>query len=265
MGQSGNHLHGSVHADDYIVTLPFAYEARRLSRDQLDVLSLLLEGLSLREAAAKRDKSISSVQDVRRRALKTMNVENVGELTYAEIMEAGTPHVDGRPLCEALSTLGERQFEMGYWASMGYKSREIAKRMGLSWRSVNETLRVCYRKAGVKDRFQLMSLYMSTGLIPMPELATGKQIENLTDVEKKVARLAALGATGPEAALELGTSESTVKNHLSNVYAKLGVNGQKELMVAAIDCGFISVREAAYRIEGYAGIIRKFKSLRYEY
>jgi len=53
----------------------------------------------------------------------------------------------------------------------------------------------------------------------------------LTDAERRVARLAAGGARNQEIARDLYLSVRTVEGHLSNVYAKLGVRSRTELAV----------------------------------
>ncbi|WP_426593399.1 helix-turn-helix transcriptional regulator [Cellulomonas sp. McL0617] len=58
---------------------------------------------------------------------------------------------------------------------------------------------------------------------------------SLTPIERRVAELAAEGLTNPEIAARVFIARSTVKMHLSSVYAKLGVNGRVELAATAKD------------------------------
>lgn len=58
---------------------------------------------------------------------------------------------------------------------------------------------------------------------------------SLTPVERRIAQLACDGLTNPEIALRVFVSRSTVKMHLSQVYAKLGVNGRVALVAALRD------------------------------
>lgn len=55
---------------------------------------------------------------------------------------------------------------------------------------------------------------------------------SLTPVERRVAELAADGLTNPQIAARLFVARSTVKMHLSHVYAKLGVPGRVSLVAA---------------------------------
>ena len=51
----------------------------------------------------------------------------------------------------------------------------------------------------------------------------------LTDRERDVAVLVARGLTNPEVAARLYVSRKAVEYHLSNIYAKLGVRGRRDL------------------------------------
>ena len=52
---------------------------------------------------------------------------------------------------------------------------------------------------------------------------------DLTDRERNVAFLVAQGLTNPEVAAQLYVSRKAVEYHLSNIYAKLGVRGRRDL------------------------------------
>ena len=59
----------------------------------------------------------------------------------------------------------------------------------------------------------------------------------LTDREHEIVGLIVEAAGNKEIADRLRISEKTVKNHLTNIYDKLGVSGRLELAVFAIDNG----------------------------
>ena len=56
---------------------------------------------------------------------------------------------------------------------------------------------------------------------------------SLTPTEQSVVRLAAEGLNNPDIGSRLFMSRSTVKTHLSHVYAKLGVTNRTELAAMA--------------------------------
>ena len=58
--------------------------------------------------------------------------------------------------------------------------------------------------------------------------------DSLTPTEHEVVRQVADGLTNPEIAVRMFVSRGTVKNHLSHVYAKLGVKNRSELAAAAV-------------------------------
>ena len=57
---------------------------------------------------------------------------------------------------------------------------------------------------------------------------------DLTDRERDVALLVARGLTNPEVAAQLYVSRKAVEYHLSNIYAKLGVRGRRDLRGAEL-------------------------------
>ena len=61
----------------------------------------------------------------------------------------------------------------------------------------------------------------------------GKRIATLTIREREVIRLVGQGLRNEEIAKRLALSEKTVRNHLTSVYDKLGVNDRLELAIYA--------------------------------
>lgn len=63
----------------------------------------------------------------------------------------------------------------------------------------------------------------------------GAAIPALTDRENDVLRLMAAGANNGEIATDLGVGEATVKTHVGNVFAKLGVRDRAGAIIYAYD------------------------------
>jgi DNA-binding CsgD family transcriptional regulator len=64
-------------------------------------------------------------------------------------------------------------------------------------------------------------------------------VMELTPRELEVLRLAAMGNSAPEMADRLVIAESTIKTHLANIYAKLGVSDRSAAVAKAIRTGLI--------------------------
>ena len=62
----------------------------------------------------------------------------------------------------------------------------------------------------------------------------------LTDREREVVALVAMGATGREIADELHISHDTVRSHVRNAMTKLGARSRAHLVAKALTAGFIS-------------------------
>jgi len=76
---------------------------------------------------------------------------------------------------------------------------------------------------------------------PAAPALPGERPSRLSSREMEVVRCVALGMRNKEVADKLGVSEATVKNHLTSVYAKLGVSDRLELILYAIHHGLVHV------------------------
>ena len=73
----------------------------------------------------------------------------------------------------------------------------------------------------------------------------GDLMEQLTDREMEVLRLAGKGMTNREIARELTISIRTVQVHLSNVFSKLGVGSRTEAVLYALRKGWFTLEDTA--------------------
>ena len=65
--------------------------------------------------------------------------------------------------------------------------------------------------------------------------------EKLSIRELEIIKLAALGMSNKNIAVELGITLRTVKGHLSEVFSKLNVGSRTEAVIAGLRAGFISI------------------------
>jgi two-component system, NarL family, response regulator DegU len=73
-----------------------------------------------------------------------------------------------------------------------------------------------------------------------PEADHPELLQPLTPRELEVLALLALGRTNREIAREFGVSRGTVKRHVENLIAKLGVSDRTQAVVRALELGIIS-------------------------
>jgi NarL family two-component system response regulator LiaR len=76
-----------------------------------------------------------------------------------------------------------------------------------------------------------------------PKQVTGDLLEQLTEREVEVLRLAAKGMSNRDISLALCISIRTVQTHLGNVFNKLGVGSRTEAVVLGLRKGLFSLEE----------------------
>ena len=71
-----------------------------------------------------------------------------------------------------------------------------------------------------------------------------QQNDGLTAREMETLLLVARGMIAKEIARTLSISEKTVRNHISNIYRKLGIYDRSQVVIYAMKKGLITLQEA---------------------
>jgi DNA-binding NarL/FixJ family response regulator len=74
----------------------------------------------------------------------------------------------------------------------------------------------------------------------MSESGAAQRHSRMTPAEVTILQALTAGGSNRELAARLNLSEKTVRNHLSNVYSKLGVTGRAEAVLYAVENGFLT-------------------------
>jgi two-component system, NarL family, response regulator LiaR len=83
--------------------------------------------------------------------------------------------------------------------------------------------------------------------VQLPESSAVSKVDALTDRETDVLRLVAQGRANKEIASDLGIGEKTVKTHVSNVLAKLGVQSRTQAALHAARVGLVDAEHIGAR------------------
>ncbi|MEV5972287.1 response regulator transcription factor [Streptomyces sp. NPDC051921] len=81
-----------------------------------------------------------------------------------------------------------------------------------------------------------------TAPTPHPAPAAPTHTDGLTPREREVWRLIATGLDNAEIADRLGVSPSTVKNHITGLFARLSVRDRAQAVIAAYETGLVTAR-----------------------
>lgn len=99
-----------------------------------------------------------------------------------------------------------------------------------------EAIRSVYRGAALVQPAIAAKLLKEFVMLDKRNLKNGSKFYNdLTDREKEILRLIALGGTNKEIAQKLSISEKTVKNHISNIFQALHVTNRTQAAIYALD------------------------------
>ncbi len=90
--------------------------------------------------------------------------------------------------------------------------------------------------------------FVSPGDLPSPASAAAHQDQDrspLSPREREIVNLTAQGFKNSDMAAKLSLSEQTIKNHLHNIFEKLGVSDRLELALHAVEHRLVGVSEPA--------------------
>jgi DNA-binding CsgD family transcriptional regulator len=82
-------------------------------------------------------------------------------------------HARGAAAVAQAPGLTQREMEVLWWLSRGMKAVAIARRLGISPRTVNKHLANIYRKLGAHDRLMAVSKAQALGVLPRPDAIPG--------------------------------------------------------------------------------------------
>lgn len=100
---------------------------------------------------------------------------------------------------------------------------------------VLEAIRRVYKGEALVQPVIAAKVLREFAMLDKRKLKEGDKLYNdLTEKEKEVLRLIALGGTNKEIANKLGITEKTVKNHISNIFQTLHVNNRTKAALYAL-------------------------------
>jgi DNA-binding NarL/FixJ family response regulator len=151
------------------------------------------------------------------------------------LMDIGMPQMDGVTATYKIKKILPRTniiiltvyeddahiFEAIKAGAMGYLLKDVAIDELL------EAVRRVYKGEALIQPTIATKVLKEFAMLDKRKIKGGDQFyNNLTEREKEVLRLIALGGTNKEIARKLGITEKTVKNHMSNIFQTLHVNNR---------------------------------------
>jgi len=160
------------------------------------------------------------------------------------ILDLRMPTADGLDVLRRLHELGSRTWVVLLAGSV--EDRELVECLRLGVRGVvlkemaPRLLVQCVRKVYAGDVWvENRSMTRAVDLMLLREAGARDSAAHLTPREIEVVQMVAAGLRNKEIAGRLTVTEGTVKVHLHNIYAKLGVDGRLELLKYAQERGLV--------------------------
>lgn len=197
-------------------------DASQGSEALVEVLDRLLPGIRARAGPPGRSESSPATAAIA--AQQTQDPEEVVAAT------ADTADADSQP--RPAIRLTARELEVLRLASRGLRSGDIAARLGISVRTVENHKRNLFAKLNVHSEAHAVALAVRTGLLP-PSPAAGP---GLTPREREILGLAAAGLSVKQTAHVLGVAVKTVESLQRQLFRKLGVRGRAGAVAATGVC-----------------------------
>lgn len=123
-------------------------------------------------------------------------------------------------------SLTERQQRVALLAAQGLRNREIGQQLFVSERTVEGHIAAVLDALGAPTRVGIARHVPSEAAVPVLGAA------DLTPRQRDVAGLVAEGCSNAEIAARLGISEKTVEKHLTDLFARLGVQSRTAVAAA---------------------------------
>ncbi|WP_084100241.1 response regulator transcription factor [Demequina sp. NBRC 110051] len=95
---------------------------------------------------------------------------------------------------------------------------------------------------------RVIDAFVTRAALPRP--AAGRELERLTARELEVLQLVSTGLSNAQIAAALVVSEATVKTHVSNLLAKLGLKDRVHAVIYAYEHGVVAPGEGAFPPQG---------------
>lgn len=160
------------------------------------------------------------------------------------LMDIGMPHIDGIAVTQRVKKLFPKIkiiiltvyedephiFEAIKAGAMGYLLKDA------SFNEVLEAIRQVYKGEALIQPVVAAKVLKEFVMLDKRKIKEGdKFYAGLTEREKQILRLIALGGTNKEIAQKLSISEKTVKNHVSNIFQVLHVTNRTQAAVYALE------------------------------